>query len=37
MPLIIAIVTPLMNRVHKEMQQSGEMVFVDDATILKCF
>lgn len=28
-PLIIAIVTPLMNRVHKEVQQSGEMVFVD--------
>ena len=28
-PLIIAIVTPLMNRVHKEVQQSGELVFVD--------
>ena len=28
-PLIIAIVTPLINRVHKEVQQSGEMVFVD--------
>lgn len=28
-PLIIAIVTPLMNHVHKEVQQSGELVFVD--------
>ena len=28
-PLIIAIVTPLMNRVHKDVQQSGELVFVD--------
>ena len=28
-PLIIALVTPLMNRVHKEVQQSVEMVFVD--------
>lgn len=28
-PLKIAIVTPLMNRVHKEVQQSGELVFVD--------
>ena len=29
MPLIIAIVTPPMNRVHKEVQQSAEWVFVD--------
>lgn len=28
-PLKIALVTPLMNRVHKEVQQSGELVFVD--------
>ena len=28
-PLIIALVTPLMKRVHKEVQQSGELVFID--------
>ena len=28
-PLIIAIVTPLMKRVHKEVPQSGELVFID--------
>ncbi|XP_048589237.1 uncharacterized protein LOC116618843 [Nematostella vectensis] len=28
-PLLVAIVTPLMKRVHNEVQQSGEMVFVD--------
>ena len=29
MPLIIAIVTPLMKRVHKEVPQSGELVFIN--------
>ena len=28
-PLIISIVTPLMKRVHKEIPQSGELIFVD--------
>ncbi len=28
-PLIISVVTPLMKRVHKEVSQSGELVFVD--------
>ncbi|XP_078663943.1 uncharacterized protein LOC144907042 [Branchiostoma floridae x Branchiostoma belcheri] len=28
-PLIIALVTPLMKRVHQEVQQSGELVFID--------
>ena len=28
-PLIIAIVTPLMKRIHKNVQQSGELIFVD--------
>ena len=28
-PLIIVIVTPLMKRVHKEVPQSGELVFID--------
>ena len=29
MPLIISVVTPLMKRVHKEVPQCGELVFVD--------
>ncbi|XP_078702577.1 uncharacterized protein LOC144928219 [Branchiostoma floridae x Branchiostoma belcheri] len=28
-PLIVALVTPLMKRVHKEVPQSGELVFID--------
>ena len=28
-PLIIAIITPLMKRVHEKVQQAGELVFID--------
>jgi hypothetical protein len=28
-PLIIAIVTPLMKRIHKSVPESGELIFVD--------
>ncbi len=31
-PLIIAIVTPLMRRIHKYVRQSGELVFVDSTS-----
>ena len=31
-PLLIAIVTPLMNRVHSEVQQCGELIFVDSTS-----
>ena len=31
-PLIVAIVTPLMKRVHKYLQQSGELTFVDSTS-----
>ena len=39
MPLIITIITPFMNRVHKEVQQSGELVLsmlllIQNSTIL---
>ena len=28
-PLIVSIVTPLMKQVHKEVPQSGELIFVN--------
>ena len=34
-PLIIAACTPLMARVHKNIQQAGEMVFCDSTSCLE--
>ncbi len=31
-PLILAICTPLMSRVHKHIQQVGELVFIDSSS-----
>ena len=31
-PLVLAICTPLMSRVHKHIQQSGELVFIDSSS-----
>jgi hypothetical protein len=36
-PMIIAICTPLMARVHKHIQQAGEMVFCDSTSTLDRF
>ena len=36
-PMIIAICTPLMGRVHKHIQQAGEMVFCDSTSTLDRF
>ena len=36
-PMIIAICTPLMSRVHKHIQQAGEMVFCDSTSTLDRF
>jgi hypothetical protein len=31
-PLIVSVVTPLMKRIHKHIEQSGELVFVDSTS-----